>query len=123
MVAIRRHRLSKTIQTGCHQNLAVLCSEAQFFFHLLNKSLAADAIDSDQLQEKVSRVTTLGDVPDKAGHEMTVGPRHRFSALVRPCFSLLKSRFQELISTHIRDLDQEINPLCWSDPSLELVLR
>jgi hypothetical protein len=37
MVAIRRHRLSKSIQTG-----AMLCFEAQFIFHLLNKSLAAD---------------------------------------------------------------------------------
>ena len=42
MVAIRRHRLSKSIQTVRHQNLAMLCSEAQFIFHLLNKSLAAD---------------------------------------------------------------------------------
>jgi hypothetical protein len=28
-------------------------------------------------------VTTMGDVPDKTGHEMTVGARHRFSTLDR----------------------------------------
>ena len=81
MVAIRRHRLSKSIQAG-----ALLCSEALFIFHLLNKSLAAVRIDSDQQSSRraVSRsillrpnhdapfeiVTTVGDVPDKAGQEM-----------------------------------------------------
>ena len=35
-------RLSKSIQTVRHQNLAMLCFETQFIFHLLNKSLAAD---------------------------------------------------------------------------------
>ena len=43
MIAIRRHRLSKSIQTVRHGNLAMLCSEAQCNFHLLNKSLAAGA--------------------------------------------------------------------------------
>ena len=43
MVAIRWHRLSKSIQTVRHRDLlAMLCSEAQFNFYLLNKSLAAD---------------------------------------------------------------------------------
>jgi hypothetical protein len=42
MVALRRHWLSKTIQTVRHKNLAMLCSEAEFIFHLLNKFLAAD---------------------------------------------------------------------------------
>jgi hypothetical protein len=33
--------------------------------------------------EKASLVATMGDVPDKARQEMTVGARHRFSALGR----------------------------------------
>jgi hypothetical protein len=44
MVAIRRDRLSKSIQTVRHGNLAMLRSETQFHFHLLNKSLAAVSI-------------------------------------------------------------------------------
>jgi hypothetical protein len=71
----------------------------KFIFHLLNKSLAADrdrlrpAIVSsrhvsarsyfDPFKTRFENVTTMGDVPDKAGHEMTVGARHRFSALDR----------------------------------------
>jgi hypothetical protein len=42
MVAIRRDRLSRSIQTVRHGNLAMLRSKTQFHFHLLNKSLAAD---------------------------------------------------------------------------------
>ena len=42
LVAIRRHRFSKSIQTVRDQNLAMLCFETQFIFHLLKKSLAAD---------------------------------------------------------------------------------
>ena len=42
MVAIRRHRFSKSIQTVRDQNLAMLCFETQFIFHLLKNSLAAD---------------------------------------------------------------------------------
>jgi hypothetical protein len=63
-------------------------------------------------------VTTLGDVPDKAGREMTVGARPRFSALDR-AFRYQKAASKSLYQAHIRGLDQEINRLRWSDPSLE----
>ena len=58
----------------------------------------------------------MGDVPDKARHEMTVGARHRFSALDRS-FRYQKAASKSLHQAHIRDLDQEINRLRWSDPS------
>jgi len=57
----------------------------------------------------------MGDVPDKAGHETTVGARHRFSALDR-AFRYQKAASKSLYQAHIRDLDQEINRLRWSDP-------
>ena len=63
----------------------------------------------------------MGDVPDKAGHEMTVGARHRFSALDR-AFRYQKAASKSLYQAHIRDLDQEINRLRWSDPSLDFVV-
>jgi hypothetical protein len=52
----------------------MLCFEAQFNFHLLNKSLATDAIDLDPLVSASTNlrvrlyeiVATTGDVPDKA---------------------------------------------------------
>ena len=95
MVAIRRHRLSKSIQTVRYQNLAMLCSEAQFIFHLLNKSLAADR---DRLRPAIvsSRYVSARSCFDPftmrllklwqrwvTRHEMTVDERHRFSALDR----------------------------------------
>jgi hypothetical protein len=58
----------------------------------------------------------MGDVPDKAGHEMTVGARHRFSALDR-AFRYQKAASKSLYQAYISDLDQEINWLRWSDPS------
>jgi hypothetical protein len=42
-----------------------------------------------KFQEKVSLVGTMADVPDKAGHEMTVGAASLLC--LRPCFSLLKN--------------------------------
>jgi hypothetical protein len=45
----------------------------------------------------------MGDVPDKAGHEMTVGARHRFSALDR-AFRYQKAASKSLYQAHIRDL-------------------
>ncbi|HMG34356.1 MAG TPA: hypothetical protein VKM94_10495, partial [Blastocatellia bacterium] len=87
------------------QNLAMLCSEAQFNFYLLHKSLAADRdqLRPARLVELLLRSIllrpihdapfhvgiTMGDVPDEAGHEMTIGARHSFFGL-RACFSLLK---------------------------------
>jgi hypothetical protein len=50
-------------------------------------------------------VTTMGDVPDKAGHEMTVDARHRFSALDR-AFPYQKAASKGLYQAPIRDLDQ-----------------
>jgi len=49
-----------------------------------------------------------------AGYEMTVGARHRFSALDR-AFRYQKVASRSLYQAHIRDLDQDINRLCWSD--------
>ena len=60
-------------------------------------------------------VTRMDDVPDEAGREMTVGARH---ACLRPCFCDQKAASKSLYRTHMRDLDQEINRLRWSDPSL-----
>jgi hypothetical protein len=59
----------------------------------------------------------MGDVPEKAGHEMTVGARHRFSVLDR-AFRYQKAASKSLYQAHIGDLDQKINQLRWSDPSL-----
>lgn len=42
MVAIGLPRFSKCIQPVRHGNLTMLCSKAQFDFHLLDKALAAD---------------------------------------------------------------------------------
>jgi hypothetical protein len=52
----------------------------------------------------------MGDVPDKAGHETTVGARHPFSVLVR-AFRYQKAASKSLYRSHIEDLDQEINRL------------
>jgi hypothetical protein len=57
-------------------------------------------------------VTTMRDVPDKAGREMTVGEASLHRALPT------KSRVQEAYQAHMRDLDQEINWLRWSDNHL-----
>jgi hypothetical protein len=46
---------------------------------------------------------------------MTVGARHRFSALGR-AFRYQKAASKSLYQAHIRGLDQEINRLRWSDP-------
>jgi hypothetical protein len=51
---------------------------------------------------------------DKAGHEMMVGARHRFSAL-EGAFRYAKAASKSLYQAHIRNLDQELNRLRWSD--------
>jgi hypothetical protein len=56
-------------------------------------------------------VIRMADVPDKAGREMTVGKASLHRALAT------KSRVQEAYQAHMRDLDQEINWLRWSDLS------
>ena len=58
---------------------------------------------------------TMGNVPDKAGREMTMGSRHRFSALDR-AFRYQKAASKRLYQAQIIDLRQEINRLRWSDP-------
>jgi hypothetical protein len=90
MVAIRRHRLSKSRKTVRHKNLAILCSEAQFILHLLNKSLAA-TIDSDQrkFQEKVSLLATMGNVPDQ-GRARNAGWRMASLLCLGACFRYQK---------------------------------
>ena len=55
----------------------------------------------------------MGDAPDKTGHEMMVGGRHRFSALHR-AFRYQKAASKSLYQTHIRDLDEEIHRLRWA---------
>jgi hypothetical protein len=110
----------------------MLGSEAQF--SLAQQSLAADrdrlrpAIISSTLclcstilrpihDPLFEIVTTMRDVPDKARHEMTVGARHRFSALDR-AFRYHKAASKSLYQTYTGDLNREINRLRWSDPSL-----
>src|SRR5262249_18427428 len=62
----------------------------------------------------VEIVATMADVPDKTGHEMTVGARHRFSALDRAC-RYQKPASKSLYQVDTRYLDQEITRLLWSD--------
>jgi hypothetical protein len=62
----------------------------------------------------------MGDVPDKAGHEMTIGARHRFSDLDRG-FRYQKAASNSLYQAHIRDLDQHIYRLRRSDPTFEFL--
>jgi hypothetical protein len=113
----------------------MLCSEAQLIFHLLDKSLAADrdrlrpAIVSSALSRSIlfrtihdapfEIVTTMGDVPDKAGHEMTIGARDRFSDLDR-AFRYQKAASKSLHQAYVRDLDQEIG---YVSPTRILVLN
>jgi hypothetical protein len=68
----------------------MLCSEAQFIFHLLSKSLAADhdrlrpgIVSSrdvsarscfDPFTMRLLKYATMGDVPEKAAHETMIGP-------------------------------------------------
>jgi hypothetical protein len=63
----------------------------------------------------VEIVATMRDVPNEAGHEMTLGGRHRFFALDL-AFRYQKPAFKSLSQAHIGGLDQEINRLRWSDP-------
>jgi hypothetical protein len=58
-------------------------------------------------------VTTMGDVPDKPGHETTVRARHRFSTLDR-AFRYQNAASKNLYQAHIRDLDEEIHRLRWA---------
>jgi hypothetical protein len=71
----------------------------------------------------------MSNVPDKAGHEMTVGAWHHCSALDR-AFRYQKTASKSLYQAHIRDLRQEINRLRWAtrvstfgDPSFRLSVR
>src|SRR5262245_11176469 len=93
MCAIRRQWLSKSIQTVCRGNLAMLCSEGQFNFHLLEKSLAADrdrlrpAIVSSRFVSARSCFDPFNDAPFDivaTGHETTVGAALRSSATQAP---------------------------------------
>ena len=60
-------------------------------------------------------MTTMGDVPDKVRHEMTVGARHIFSTLER-AFPYQKAASKRSYEAYISDLHQNINRLRWSDP-------
>jgi hypothetical protein len=57
----------------------------------------------------------MGDVPDKAGYEMALGARHRFSALGR-AFRHQKALLRAYIDPYYH-LHQEINRLRRSDPA------
>jgi len=68
-----RHKAApESIQTVRHGNLAMLRSEPNSIFYLLNKSLAADP---DRLRLEIVSY------PQQGGHKMTVGAGHGFSAL------------------------------------------
>jgi hypothetical protein len=85
----------------------MLCFEAQarksqfaFVPHTANKGYCFDR--AKILGESLARGND-GDVPDEAWHEMTVGARHRFSALDR-AFRYQKAASKEHISRLILEI-------------------
>jgi hypothetical protein len=99
MVAIGRHRLSKSTKPSATATWRCCALKPNFFS--LAQQITRYRLQSTQTSDRLvglclrsiqihthdapfEIVATMRDVPDKAGHEMTVGARHRFSAL--DCF-------------------------------------
>src|SRR5258708_6616240 len=72
---------------------------------------------ASELEEKVPLVASMGEVPDMARQEVTIGTRHCVDLLKRS-FCHPKGGSKYPAGRYFKDLSVRINALRWSDPDL-----